>query len=433
MKLGLLGEKLGHSLSPAIHDMALKALGVDGNYGLIEVPTQGLADFMQSFKDGAYDGINVTIPYKREVIQYLDALSDGAARIGAVNTILREGKTLKGFNTDYDGFGALLAANFIDTAGEDFVVLGAGGAANSVLTYLSDHAAGSITLVSRSPESAERGFSGKSFAVPFKTAGYVDLNLEGKILVNTTPVGMHPKEGVSPIPADALNGCKTLVDLIYNPAQTRLMQDAITKGIPAVNGLYMLAAQAMKAEEIWQGRAMDGWLTRQIYNSLSQDKPNIVITGMPGSGKTTVGKLVAEQLNMDFFDMDADIEARFGDIHALFAKGEEHFRDIEFQTAAAAANRTNTVVCTGGGVVKRNENMKHLAGTGAIFFLDRPVEQIYGDVDADSRPLLKQDKSAVFKLYEERIGLYQKFSHCRIANETDAETAAAQIIEKWRV
>lgn len=433
MKLGLLGEKLSHSLSPKIHMMALGAMGRAGSYDLIEVAPEDLPAFMQALKDGAFDGINVTIPYKKAVMPFLDALSQSARRIGAVNTILREGSTLTGYNTDYDGFGALLAANFIGVSGEDFAVLGSGGAAHSVLARLADHKAKSITLVSRNPMAAGQAFSQSSFAVPFETAGYGALDLRGKIVVNTTPVGMYPNAGVSPITAAALSGCKAVVDLIYNPCKTRLMQDAEAKGIPAVNGLFMLVAQGLKAEEIWQGQTLDVCLMRGILRKISDEKPNLVIIGMPGSGKTTVGQMLAERLEMEFFDMDAHIEAHYGKIADLFLKGETHFREIESKTAKLAAEKRNTVICTGGGVVKRSDNLKHLAGSGFIFFLDRPVEQIAADIDEHTRPLLKRNKNTVFQLYDERIALYRAYAHCRIANEADVETAVKRIIEKWQV
>ena len=432
MKLGLLGEKLSHSLSPKIHQMALSALDIAGSYELIEVAPEDLSEFMHTLKDGVFDGINVTIPYKKTVMTNLDDLSEGAERIGAVNTILREGNRLIGYNTDYDGFGALLKANCIKVLEEDFTVLGAGGAAHGVLAYLSDHGAKSITLVSRSPKKAEVDFLGLTAGTSMTVTGYDGLNLTDKVLVNTTPMGMHPKADVSPIPSDALLGCKAVVDLIYNPSKTKLMLDAESLGVPAANGLYMLVAQAIKAEEIWQGRNIDACLTRSIHRRISGEQQNLVIIGMPGSGKTTVGRMLAERLEMDYFDMDAYIEQEYGSISDLFEKSETHFRDIESKTAKLAARKSNTVICTGGGVVKRGDNMEHLAKTGCIFFLDRPVEQIFSDVDETSRPLLQKDKTALFRLYDERIARYKAYAHCIIANDKDAETAANRILEKWQ-
>ena len=432
MKLGLLGERLGHSMSPAIHEKAFKAMNTAGRYELIEVARENLASFMQELKEGAYDGINVTIPYKKEVMPYLDEISDSAQRIGAVNTIKRVDDKLYGFNTDYDGFGALLESVFIDVAGQDFVVLGAGGAANSVLAYLNDHKAASITLVSRSPEKAEQMVSTDVFDVPFEICGYENLTMTGKALVNTTPVGMYPKDGVSPVSKESLKGCTAVVDIIYNPSETKLMQDALSTGTPAVNGLYMLVAQALKAEEIWQNKTLDSGLVRQIYHQIDGRKQNMVIIGMPGCGKTTVGKMVANQLGMDFFDMDAYIEAHYGDIPSLFAKSEAHFRDIESEVAMIASRLENTVISTGGGVVKRKDNMSNLARTGAIFFLDRPLNQIYHDVDRETRPLFYENPLTVLKLYEERIDLYRQYAHFRIENEIDAKTAVSRIEEKWQ-
>lgn len=431
MRLTLLGEKLSHSLSPKIHQLIFDKTGKTGTYDLSEVKKENLAEFITAFKTGAFDGINVTIPYKRDVIPYLDALSDGAKKIGAVNTIARNGNKLTGYNTDYDGFGVLLKANFIAVNGEAFTVLGAGGAAKAVLAYLDDHGAQAITLVSRDADQAKKRFDANDYRCGVNIIAYDKMNLENQVLVNTTPIGMSPKTGISPIDADQLAGCKSVVDIVYNPETTQLMQDAENHAIQAVNGLYMLAAQAVRAQEIWQAKSIPDHLTRYIARQLSTNNPNLVLIGMPGCGKTTIGQVLSSKMKMPLFDIDVAIAEKYGPIPNLFDIGEAHFRAIETETTKKAAGLENTIICTGGGIIKNKANMTALAKNGTIVFIDRPVAHILSDIDHDSRPLLNGKADSLTKLYDERIDLYKSYAHLTVDGSGTIDAVADAVERAW--
>ncbi len=431
MNLTLLGEKLPHSLSPKIHQIVFEKTGMPGTYGLSEISREGLDAFMHVFKAGAFDGMNVTIPYKTDVIPYMDALSPQAEKIGAVNTIKREGTLLYGYNTDYDGFGALLDAHFIDVKGGRFTVLGAGGAARSVLAYLDDHGAEAIVLVSRNKARAAEKIDVSQYTCPVEMIGYENIDIADTVVINTTPVGMYPHIDASPLTPMALNGCLAVVDLIYNPETTKLMQDAKDAGIQAVNGLLMLTAQAVKAQSIWQGKEIDGGLTRYIKNQLSTKQGNLVLIGMPGCGKTTIGRALSKQLNMALVDTDEAITERYGDIPSLFKKGEPDFREKESLVAEETAMMENTVICTGGGIIKNKRNMTKLAENGTIVFIDRPVDAILSDIDHDSRPLLNGKAESLTKLYDERIALYQRYAYLVIEGMGSIEQVTKKIANAW--
>jgi shikimate dehydrogenase len=432
MNLALLGEKLSHSLSPIIHKMVFDTLKIDGKYDLCEIKKEDLDGFMLELKKSGLDGINVTIPYKTDVMKSLDYISKDAEKIGAVNTIKVDDNKLFGFNTDYYGFGEMLKHNFIDVKDNNFVVIGAGGAAKGVVAYLADNGAKSIELFTRDKKRAEENFKLKE-ECDFKIKSYDMLSLKGKILINTTPVGMHPDINNSPIPSDLLDGCLAVVDLIYNPEKTKLLKYAEEKGIQAVNGFYMLVAQALKAQEIWQKREISNNLTRNIFNTLKPGgKGNLILIGMPGCGKSTIGKMIAEKLDMTLFDMDEYIEDNIGPIACLFRKGESFFRDYESNTVKIAASNNNSIICTGGGVIKRKENMTFHANSGTIVFIDRPLDVIIEDIDHDSRPLLDGEKESVIMLYNERIDLYKKYSHAAVINDKDILSAVTKLEMIWK-
>jgi len=250
-KFGLLGEKLSHSLSPEIHSEIFRKLGINASYNIIEIKPEKLPGVLDELKSRGYIGINVTIPYKKEIMEYLDTLSDEASRIGAVNTVCLKDR-YEGYNTDYYGFGMALEKYGIKAAGARCAVLGSGGAARAVVTYLEDHGAGAVTIVSRNPEGAAAKFPG------FSCTDIASFSADGfDIIINATPVGMYPDSEKSPIKKEQLKGAGFVMDLIYNPPKTVLLRYAEELGIPCSNGLYMLVAQAVKSEEIWQGRTLD--------------------------------------------------------------------------------------------------------------------------------------------------------------------------------
>ncbi|NLW02800.1 MAG: shikimate dehydrogenase [Clostridiaceae bacterium] len=261
-RYGLVGEKLSHSLSHRIHSLFFKESGMNAEYDLIEVKPEKLPNLLDSLKSRGYLGVNVTIPYKKEILAYLDSLSDEALHIGAVNTVCLSGG-YKGYNTDYHGFGMALEEYGVKTAGARCAVLGSGGAARAVVAYLEDHGASGITIVSRDPDSAIMKFPGLNCAdiSTFRAAGY-------DILINTTPVGMHPRISESPLQKEQITGVKFVMDLIYNPEKTVLLRYAEELCIPCANGIYMLVAQALRSEEIWQRRTLDKALINKAIEEI---------------------------------------------------------------------------------------------------------------------------------------------------------------------
>lgn len=258
---GLLGEKLGHSLSPSIHKMIFEELKLDASYHLFEVAKTDLKDAVQGFRALGFKGINVTIPYKIAVMEYLDEISPEAAKIAAVNTVFFDGGKLKGYNTDYHGFGMLLRKNGIDTVSRSAVILGSGGSAKAVSQYLADKGIKEISIVSRDASKHKDEFTG------CKMISYDELeNLEAKdMIINCTPAGMYPNIDVSPVGKDIISKFASAVDLTYNPSETLFLRYARESGIKAVNGLYMLVGQAVKAQEIWNGIKLSDDAVEKIF------------------------------------------------------------------------------------------------------------------------------------------------------------------------
>ena len=289
-RCGLLGEKLGHSYSPAIH-----AELADYEYRLYEVAPEKLGEFL---KDGEFDGLNVTIPYKKAVIPYCAALSPIAQKLQSVNVLVRRADgTLYGDNADAYGFDAMVKASGISVEGKKALVLGSGGASATVCAVLNELRACSVTVISRSGED---------------NYGNLDRHADAEIIVNTTPVGMYPNCGVSPVDLRQFPRLAGVLDIVYNPARTALVMQAETLGIPYMSGLYMLVAQAKRTAEVFEGHAILGSETERIWKKLGREMQNIVLIGMPGSGKSTVAARLAEALDRVALDSDAEIEERNG-------------------------------------------------------------------------------------------------------------------------
>jgi len=424
---GLLGEVLGHSLSPRIHGRIFDSVKVDGRYDLYEVPHDTVGEWMGG-QALSLEGFNVTIPYKETVIPYLSEISPQAKSVGAVNTVAVKAGKLYGHNTDYYGFGEMLGVEGIEVKGARVLVLGTGGAAKAVSAYLLDAGAGELTLASVDVPADILRFPGS------RVISHDEIEALGErdILVNCTPVGMHPHTGDSLIGEDLIGRFTSVVDLIYNPWETELLRLAANAGKKAINGLYMLVAQAVRAEEIWQGVDIPKEITRDIYNELKKqmlgDRLNIVLTGMMGSGKSALGYRAAMALGRMFIDMDAWIEERHGPIPELFKKGEGFFRDIETEAARQIGGLEGAVIATGGGVVLRQENMDALGRQGIVLFIDRPVDQILTDIDTDHRPLLQEGKEKLNTIYRERERLYRGTADYVIDNSGTAEEALNNII-----
>ena len=405
MRCGLLGEHLTHSYSPQIH-----ALLGDYSYELFEIAPEKLGEFLQA---GEFDGLNVTIPYKRAVIPYCAELSAAAREMGSVNTLLRRPDgTLYGDNTDLDGFRWLLARGGGIRPGEKALVLGTGGASQTVQAVL--RAAGAeVAVLSRRGES-----------------NYATLprHADARLVVNATPVGMYPNNGARLIDLAQLPQCRCVLDLIYNPARTRLLLDAAARGIRCENGLSMLVAQAKRAAELFTGRDIPDAACTDILRRMEAQMHNLILVGMPGSGKTTVGSLLAVSLGRPFYDADGEIEKKLGcSIPAFFAqRGEAAFRAVETEVLAELGKRSGCVIATGGGCVTRGENYDLLHQNGEIIWLRRSLTEL----PVEGRPV-SQSRSLP-ELYRERESAYRRFADFCVENEAAPEAAVEKIKELRR-
>ena len=404
MNCGLLGEKLGHSYSPAIHAML-----ADYDYRLYEKSPGELEDFLLR---GGWDGLNVTIPYKKAVMPYCTELSDTARRCGSVNTLLRlPGGAIRGENTDAYGFSYLLQSLSFDPAGKKCVIFGSGGAAATVRAVLAEKGAGEIVTVSRS--------GGDNY-------GNLARHADAAFVVNATPAGMFPHNGGAAASLAPFTRCEAVADLIYNPARTALLMEAERLGIPCANGLGMLAAQAKRSAELFLGTDIpDGEIAR-IEEKLSREMQNIVLIGMPGCGKSTVGKLLAEALGREFFESDALVEREAAlSIPEIFRReGEAGFRKRETAALAELGKHSGAVIATGGGCVTRQENYPLLHQNGVIVRLQRQLDRL----PREGRPISLQ--SDIGELYERRRPFYERFADLSISNDGTPEETVRAIMDK---
>lgn len=399
---GLLGRKLGHSWSVPIHT----ALGCAG-YRLIELEPEALPAFLSREDIG---GLNVTIPYKMDVMPLCDKIDDRAAAIGSVNTIVRRGGKLLAFNTDADGFCFMARRAGVDFHGRKVLVLGSGGASRTAVACARQLGAREVVVISRSgPDNYEN----------------LSRHADADIVVNTTPVGMYPGNGDAPVDLHAFPRCRGVLDVIYNPHRTALLLQAQALGIPCSDGLAMLVAQAKAAEEHFFSRPIPDDETERILSALRHETENIVLIGMPGCGKSTVGAALAALTGREAVDIDAEIERRAGcTIPEIFARGgEAAFRRLEHQATAEAGKRTGCILLTGGGAVKTPENYGALRQNGRIYHLLRDV----GALPTDGRPLSQGADLAA--MWRERKPLYERFRDVVIDNNGPAEETARAI---WR-
>lgn len=401
-KFGLLGGKLGHSYSPEIH-----ALLSDYDYALYECPPEGLEKFVRG---GALDGFNVTIPYKIAVMPFCDALSDTARTIGSVNTVVRRPDgAIFGDNTDAFGFESLVRSSGVTVAGKRAVVLGSGGASRTVCAVLAAMGALDVRVLSRGGKGAYGDL-----------APYADC----QILVNATPVGMFPNNGVSAVMLDDFARCEAVFDLVYNPARTALMLQAEARGIPCAGGLKMLVAQAKRSAELFTGCAIDDAEIDRVTAVMARKMQNIILIGMPGCGKTTLGRLAAARLGREFVDCDEYIETTVGTAPAglITARGEAAFRAVETEALSALSKRSGLVIATGGGAVTRAENYPLLHQNGVIIAVERALDALA----TDGRPLSGGGLAA---LYAARAPLYARFADCVVDNNGTIDRAVEAIIK----
>lgn len=409
MKYGLIGEHLKHSYSCEIH-----AQIADYEYELHEIPPSGLSGFL---KKREFNAINVTIPYKQDVIPYLDEISDTAKRIGAVNTIVNRNGRLYGDNTDFAGMLALAKHIGVDMKGRKVLILGTGGASKTGHALAEYMGAQSVFYVSR---------SGKDGSISYEQA--VTEHSDAQIIINATPVGMFPKQDGRPIDISAFPKLEGVIDAIYNPLRTNLILDAQERGIPAEGGLYMLSAQAVHASAVFRDIPLDESLVDKAFKSVKNDKQSIVLIGMPSSGKTTVGRILAEKCGKQLADTDEYIVRKIGmPISDFFAKhGEAEFRKIEKETVAELSATGGRIIATGGGAVLDAENVRALKQNGVLVFLDRRPENL---IATDDRPLASR-RSALEKLYAERYDIYCAAAELHIDANTTPEAEADAILKE---
>lgn len=402
MRCGLLGRRLGHSYSPAIH----AAFG-NYTYELFEKEPHELAAFLKS---GEFHGLNVTVPYKQAVIPYLDALTETARRTGAVNTVVRRADgTLLGHNSDCYGFSRLIAESGLPVSGKKVLILGSGGASCAARVVLEDLGAVAVTI-SRSGENNYQNLS---------------RHADAAVIVNATPVGMYPDCGVAPLELSAFSDLEGVIDMIYNPARTALLLDAQKRAPIAVNGLRMLVEQAAQSSAYFTGVAVDAEEVARVYEKIRAESENIVLIGMPGCGKSTVGTRLAEKLGRKFVDTDAEIEkcACCAVAELLPRIGEAAFRRMETEVLRRFGKESGLVIATGGGCVTRTENADLLRQNGRVFFLQRDLRALA----TDGRPLSVDVRA----LYDARLPLYESFCDRRVCNDGSIDQTLAQILEEY--
>ena len=402
-RCGLIGEKLGHSFSPAIHGKL-----ADYEYKLYELSPGQLGPFLEKKE---FDGLNVTIPYKKTVIPYCDELTEAAKSIGSVNTIVkRPDGTLLGHNTDYDGIMWLLKNAGAQVKGKKAVVLGTGGASLTVQAALRNLGAAQVVVISRSGEEKYENIARHS---------------DAKILINATPVGMYPKTGVSPVDLDVFTALEGVFDVVYNPAKTQLLLEAEKRGIPCANGLGMLVAQAKAACERFTGQPVADEKVYTIKAEMERTTRNVMLIGMPGSGKSTVGAALAESLGRRLVDVDERIVEMAGcSIPEIFAKdGEEGFRRIEHQALCQVSQESGLVIATGGGVVTRQENFDPMRQNSLIVWLLRDLSLL----PRDGRPL--SQTNSLTEMFKVREPMYRAAADCIADNNGSVEDTVKQILE----
>lgn len=406
MEYGLIGEKLGHSYSKEIHNLI-------GNYEyeLKEISKTNLEVFMTEKK---FKGINVTIPYKQSVIPFLDYIDEPAREIGAVNTVVNRSGKLYGYNTDFVGLKKLILSQKIEIKGKKVLVLGTGGTSKTATAVLKSLEAAEIIIVSRK-KSQE--------TVTYEEA--VSCYDDARIIVNTTPCGMFPNIDAEPIHLEAFKNLEAVIDVVYNPLRTRLVIQAQQKNIKAAGGLYMLVYQAISAAEYFFEEPVDACKADKIYQNLLLHKQNVVLTGMPGSGKSTVGKQLAFELSRKYFDTDEIITELYKKTPAqiIMEEGENSFREKEAFVCRNLADKTDAVISTGGGAVLKNENVIHLKNNGIIFFLDRSIENL---LPTDDRPL-SDSMEKLIKLYKIRHPIYIANADFCVKNDGEVTETVTKI------
>lgn len=406
MKFGLLGRTLGHSFSPRIHS----ALG-NTNYELFEREPSQLQEF---FADPELQGINITIPYKVNALEACDVVDPRAERIGCVNTMVRKDGKWHGYNTDYDGFVFTLQHAGIDVSGKECIILGDGASSATVHVALEDLGAKNIVHLSRK-------------TAPFygDAPNYYET---AQIIINCTPIGMYPHNPANLIDITQFSKLEGVVDLIYNPRRTILLLQAEMMEIPHCDGLPFLVAQGVEAANHFQGESFGTKEIEQILRDMRREKENIILIGMPGVGKTTVGKALGEEMGRTCVDVDHELEKEIGDISTYITEqGEAAFREKEAEMIAKFGTQTGLIISTGGGCVTVPKNFAHLRQNGRIYQLTQPVENL----STSGRVLSSGGIERLRELEATRTPMYESFAQCIVEHNRNAPETVATILEDF--
>ena len=406
MKFGLLGRTLGHSFSPRIHN----ALG-NTNYELFEREPSQLQEF---FANPELQGINITFPYKVNALEACDVVDPRAERIGCVNTMVRKDGKWHGYNTDYDGFVFTLKHAGIDVSSKECIILGDGASSATVHVALEDLGAKSITHLSR-----------KTAPLYTDAPNYYETT---QIIINCTPIGMYPHNPASLIDIMQFSKLEGVVDLIYNPRRTILLLQAEMMDVPHCDGLPFLVAQGVEAANHFQGESFGTKEIEQILRDMRREKENIILIGMPGVGKTTVGKAIGKKMGRTCIDVDQELAKEIGDISKYITEqGEVAFREKEADMIAKLGTQTGIVISTGGGCVTVPKNFAHLRQNGRIYQLTQPVEKL----STSGRVLSGGSIERLRELEETRTPMYESFAQCIVEHNRNAPETVAAILEDF--
>ena len=412
MRYVLIGEKLGHSFSKDIHERI-----ADYTFDLIPLSKEEFKTFMEKKE---FTALNVTIPYKKDVIPYLDEMDEHAKAIGAVNTIVNRDGKLKGYNTDFTGFLYMVKKHNVHMEGKKVLIIGNGGASAAIQAVVQHESAGSMVIVDVVP-----GNGAISYDEMFSS------HLDAEIIINTSPIGMYPRIGNAPIDISMFHKCEAVLDVIYNPILTRLCFEAQEMDIKRVNGLEMLIAQAKQSVEFFLDKSIDDQIIDDIYQDMLRERCNIVLIGMPSAGKTTIGKMLENRMQKEFIDLDDIIIEKAGkSIPEIFEEsGEAGFRAIETEAAIEVSKLNNKIIATGGGTIKHKVNMDYLRQNGITIFIDRDVDKL---ISSDPNRPLSKSTDALEKMHAERLPLYQKYAAYVAVNNSDIESTVTEIEEAYR-
>ena len=413
MEYGLIGHPLGHSFSKEIHESI-----ADYEYEIHDLPPEEFESFVKSKN---FKAINVTIPYKQKIMPYLDIIDSTAEKIGAVNTVINRNGKLEGYNTDYYGLRDLILRNAGDLKGKRVLILGSGGTSKTAAFTVGMMGAEKIYKATRNEKLAE---DSETYITYDKLSA---VSKEIDVIINTTPVGMYPQNYAQPVKIEDFPNAGCVIDVVYNPLRTMLVSSGLKSGLKCEGGLYMLVSQAVYASSLFTGKDLSEDVKEKAFKSVLSRRENIVLTGMPGSGKTSVGEVISEITGKKLVDTDKIIAERYGEPGDIIReKGEAAFRDIETEVIKEAAKECGCCIATGGGAILRDDNITSLKLNGIVVFIDRDIDEI---VPTDDRPL-SSTRELLKKRYEERYARYLGTSDICVRAKNSPRCTAECILEE---